>query len=370
MQVYFIEGGQEKARDSVSRRDPFLPVVQSSLAGSFLRCAAKASLMLVSLGVASLSHAADSGSKSAPATGSAAGSVTGTKAGWTAEFREATQAYEKLLMKHVAAQGEVDYQGFERDQAKLKSYLSQFETLDLSKADDDSKKAALINFYNAGMIINILRYAKAEKIPVSSKAFTQIKVNDIRVPGGNIWNGSYTFALAGTQATLDDIEHGYVRADKKVKIKAFQVKVLDARIHAAVNCAAMSCPRLRREAYTPENIDSLLQENMIEYMSSDFYFRKKTEDTLIGNSIVEWYRKDFDKAAEAQPKVYPTKGHYLASFVSDKSKNAVWKRKMLIDKYAGLGLFGSVLGASGLDFVYDWTINDQRNASLRKYDRF
>ena len=55
------------------------------------------------------------------------------------------------------------------------------------------------------------------------------------------------FNLGGSVYSLDDIEHGIIRPTFK-----------DPRIHSAVNCASISCPDLRKEAYEESSLDFAL----------------------------------------------------------------------------------------------------------------
>ncbi|MEZ4743280.1 MAG: hypothetical protein R3B45_12685 [Bdellovibrionota bacterium] len=43
-----------------------------------------------------------------------------------------------------------------------------------------------------------------------------MKINDIKIPGGNIWNGEYQINMAGYKVTLDQIEHGLIRGESSV----------------------------------------------------------------------------------------------------------------------------------------------------------
>ena len=165
--------------------------------------------------------------------------------------------WDALLQKHVRKSGGVDYQGLKMDQAALTAFVDAHAGFDPKPLSDSAKKAVYINLYNAGMVLNLLRHATAEKLDVNSPAFTALKINDIKVPGGNIWNGDYKLPIADQKLTLDQIEHGLIRgADAKGPLDALKVSKLDPRIHAAVNCAALSCPRVRERAYREENIDS------------------------------------------------------------------------------------------------------------------
>jgi hypothetical protein len=69
----------------------------------------------------------------------------------------------------------------------------------------------------------------------------------------------------------------------------------DPRIHAALVCAARSCPPLRREAYVAERLDKQLDDNVREWLAdsslNQFY---PSQGKAKVSPIFKWYRKDFD----------------------------------------------------------------------------
>jgi len=272
-------------------------------------------------------------------------------------LKSATDGWNTLLQKHVRPNGGVDYQGFAKDLPALTAFIKAHATLDLKGADDNTKKATYINLYNATMIYNLLKYAQAEHIDVASAKFPAIEINDIKVPGGNIWNGDYKVELAGQSVSLDEIEHGLIRGQATGALAPLKVQVLDPRIHAAVNCAAMSCPRLREIAYRPETVDHMLDENIRAFVSNEAQFHKVDDGTLKANSIVYWYYDDFDTVGK---KTGHGAGDYLAQFVSPQSKDHAWKVRHLQTNFNDRSKIALKL-SSAFDFTYDWRVNDVRN---------
>lgn len=271
----------------------------------------------------------------------------------------ATQDWNTLLTKHVRRNGGVDYRGLKGDQSALNAFIKAYASLDLSAADDRTKKAAYINLYNATMMHNLLRYAQEHQIDVGTPAFLALEIKELRIPGGNIWNGEYTVTLAGQQVTLDDIEHRLLRgkADEG-PLASLKVKTLDPRVHSAVNCAALSCPRVRELAYTPGTVDTMLNENMQEWLSDDRQFHKANDDKLRANSIVFWYYDDFDGAGKAAGQ--GGAGDWLAPFIGKGAPDAEWKVKHLKAHFNNRSQLSLKL-SSAFEFVYDWHVNDVRN---------
>ena len=69
----------------------------------------------------------------------------------------------------------------------------------------------------------------------------------------------------------------------------------DPRIHAALVCAARSCPPLRREAYVAERVDEQLDDNVREWLADPFLNRfYPAEGRAEITPFFTWYGKDFD----------------------------------------------------------------------------
>ncbi|MFK7872579.1 MAG: DUF547 domain-containing protein [Oligoflexales bacterium] len=275
-----------------------------------------------------------------------------------------TELWNEIVEKYVDQEGGVNYIGLSKEK-KLNSFIKSYQNLradEIKSWTNTQKTAFYINLYNATMMANLLRFAHEKKIPVASSQFIHLKINDIEVPGGNIWDGDYKVDIAGLKINLDGIEHGLIRgADIPDGFSGFEVSKLDPRIHSAVNCAAISCPRVREIAYTPTNINQMLNENMKEFLESDDQFRMIDNNTMYANSIVFWYYADFDKQK-------PGAGTYLSQFLTvDKTKpksTNYLKKKHFEENFNDTSRFVLKLSSS-FDFDYNWAINDQRNKNLR-----
>lgn len=152
------------------------------------------------------------------------------------------QAWDRLLKKHVNAQGLVNYRGFKADEKAFNQYLDLLsKNPPAASASKAEQMAYWINAYNAYTIRLVL-----DHYPVSS-------IKDIRPkaqtpPASTPWAGKF-FRIGGQVMSLDDIEHGILR-------KKFD----DPRVHFPLVCAARFCPRLRNEAYTATFLDEQLDD--------------------------------------------------------------------------------------------------------------
>jgi len=272
--------------------------------------------------------------------------------------------WNSLLSRFVKGDGGVDYAGLNEHFSTLEKHVVAYGTMDPTALDDQSRKAAYINLYNAGMMYNVLKYTRAKGLIPGSDAFRGLQINAIRVDGGNIWNGDYRLPLGGKILNLDEIEHGLLRRQGNKTLTKWMVAALDPRIHAAVNCAAMSCPRVRETAYTADNVDKMLDENFYDYLSNSHQFKKAGDAKMHANSIVFWYYDDFDSHAKESLRLSGA-GDYLSRFVRADAPDAAWKIEHLKKNFNNRSKLALKL-SSAFAFEYDWRINDMTNVKNSK----
>lgn len=73
----------------------------------------------------------------------------------------------------------------------------------------------------------------------------------------------------------------------------------DARLHACIVCASISCPNLRAEAFRANTVDKQMDDQMRDMLKNPlkgFSLNRQT-DALSLSNIFNWYAKDFAKAA-------------------------------------------------------------------------
>ncbi len=182
--------------------------------------------------------------------------------------------WNSLLQKHVSDAGWVDYKGFIRDSAQLNNYL---ELLSQNHPDpktwtDKERLAYWINAYNAFTVKLITKHYPVESI------------KDIKsgIPFVNtVWDIKF-INIQGQNYDLNNIEHGILRP-----------KFNEARIHFAVNCASVSCPKLMNWAYSAEQLDRQLDQAAREFIN-DPSRNVIEKDELQLSKIFKWYGGDFD----------------------------------------------------------------------------
>ncbi len=171
--------------------------------------------------------------------------------------------WDELLKKHVTNNGDVNYKAFVKDKKNLEKYLGYLSQNPAQKSWPVSEQFAYyINLYNAGTTLLIV-----QNYPVAS-------IKDIKRP----WHQK--FIMVGDKTvSLNTIEHGILR------------KMNDPRIHFAINCASISCPRLLNEAFTSEKLETQLQKLTAEFINSDK--NKIAENKVELSKIFDWFKKDF-----------------------------------------------------------------------------
>ena len=226
-------------------------------------------------------------------------------------------AFDALLRKYVDADGFVAYgawQASATDRATLQSYL-----VDLSRASRErpsSRAGQLvfwINAYNALTLEGILQV-----YPTSS-----IRKHTSKTVGYNIWE-DLPLLVGGRPVSLEAMEHRILRP------------LGEPRIHFAIVCASVACPRLRNEAYTAERLDEQLAANARDFFSRGQNLQIDTaRRTLHLSAILDWFGSDFGSTQSERLRALEP---YLPSAA-----------QQLIDN-----------GSVRIQFLdYDWSLNDQ-----------
>lgn len=184
--------------------------------------------------------------------------------------------WDALLKKYVSDAGVVDYGGFKKDEILLDTYLNKLsESSPSAKWSQKESLAYLINAYNAFTIKLILDHIE-EDIKSIKDIGSKIMIPFVNSP----WDIRF-ININGKKMDLNNIEHGIIR--KKYK---------EPRIHFALVCAAVSCPRLRNEAFVANKLDQQLDEQAVSFLN-DPVKNKIDGDKVSLSKIFKWYGGDF-----------------------------------------------------------------------------
>jgi hypothetical protein len=176
-------------------------------------------------------------------------------------------AWDVLLKEFVGPDHLVDYTRLKASGlVRLDAYLSALAPPWPAEWTPAHRKAASINAYNALTMRWVAAHYPIESIWRTKRPFREQR-----------------HKLDGRSVSLEDIETELRNTG-------------DVRIHAALVCAARSCPPLRREAYVPHWLESQLEENTRAWLENP---KLNSFDPATGRAeiskIFDWYKGDFAK---------------------------------------------------------------------------
>lgn len=187
------------------------------------------------------------------------------------------QAFDQLLQKYVDKDGLVNYKGINTEKQKLKSYLAMLEkNPPKDNWSEDEQLAYWINAYNAFTISLILEHHPINSIKDIGAI---VKIPFVNTP----WDIKFIH-IGNNTYDLNNIEHGIIRK-----------KFNEPRIHFALVCAAISCPKLQNQAYLPNKIDEQLTNAAKDFLAdpSKNEFISPTKARV--SKLFDWYGGDFKK---------------------------------------------------------------------------
>lgn len=186
--------------------------------------------------------------------------------------------YDELLAAHVAPVERegirfhgVDYAAWARD-PRYPQLLAQIESLPLESLQSEADKLAFyINVYNVYAIRMVIDHLPLSSIRDAGSLFSPVW----KKPVGS---------LGGRTVTLDEIEHQILRP------------MGEPRIHFAIVCASLSCPDLRREAFTAARLETQLQEQTLGFLNHADKGLQLDGTRVRVSQIFDWFEEDFDGA--------------------------------------------------------------------------
>ena len=172
--------------------------------------------------------------------------------------------WNDMLQSYVNNEGKVNYKRIKADEKKLEIYL---DTLSQNTPQESWKKAEKlaywINAYNAFTIKLII-----DNYPIKS-------IKDIKQP----WDKKF-IDIDGELTSLNQIEHDILR------------KMNEPRIHFAIVCASVSCPKLQNTAFEPSKIEEQLTNATKEFLA-DSSKNNISQESIKISKIFDWFSKDF-----------------------------------------------------------------------------
>lgn len=186
---------------------------------------------------------------------------------------EAWQAeWTRVLERHVDAEGRVDFSGLASDRSGLEEVVKFVAAVDPVVApalfpNAAAQLAYYIDAYNALAMYGVLDAGVPERFGWLGRArFFYLR----------------KFVIGGRSTSLYSLESEVIRP------------MGDPRVHFALNCMSVSCPRLPRKAFTADRLDSELDAAAREFVGEDRNVRLNRETrTVTLSAIFDFYTKDF-----------------------------------------------------------------------------
>jgi len=222
-------------------------------------------------------------------------------------------AWQRFLDRYVVAEGlqtRVRYAAVSsEDRQLLDDYLVSMATVDPEQLSDNDAFAYWVNVYNALTVRVVLDHPGKDTIREMGGSWFR--------PGP--WRQPL-IEVNGQTLSLDDIEHGILRADWA-----------DHRIHFVVNCASVGCPNLSPQAYLGHNLEERLNAAEHAFLADSRAISIAEDGTVVLSTLFDWYEGDFAPNQDALL-------DYLAK-----------RRRDLADQLSADG--------TRVDYQYDWRLN-------------
>ena len=227
-----------------------------------------------------------------------------------AQAADPYEQWEKVLTRFVNELGEVDFRALARERGDLDGFLAIIARASPRSQPDlfatrESQLAYYLNAYNALAMFNVIDTG----FPGRLSGLFKIKFFGFR-----------KFTVGGERLTLYALENDVIRP------------LGDARVHFALNCMAVGCPRLPRTAFRAETLDAQLDAEARRFFGEQRNLHVDLErQTVNVSELLKFYAEDFLARA-------PTLNAYINLFA----------QAQVPDHY-------------GVVFIdYDWTVNDEQ----------
>lgn len=228
--------------------------------------------------------------------------------------------WDQLLARYYDPVRGMDYRDLGAKDGKTLAALRQrLAAVDAAALAPPERLAYWINVYNVNVVSTVVdHYPVASIRDISTDWVTRL----------NVFKKD-TVPIKGGMTSLDDIENVRLR-------QAFK----DPRIHFAINCAALSCPPIRTEAFTGARVAEQLDDQARRFLNDP---RRGAQIEVQASGIVlhvtkvmDWFADDFKSWGGGQ-----------VAFI---------RKYLPADKQRQID---AAKGNVKLDFYsYDWSLND------------
>ncbi|ESA36787.1 putative conserved secreted protein [Leptolyngbya sp. Heron Island J] len=233
--------------------------------------------------------------------------------------------YDDVLSTYVDDSGWVNYADLQASRQQLDTFNNGLASVDdatLGGWSEEEQIAFWINAYNSLTLKSII-----DQTPIKPS------IKDIT----GVWR-LRKHPINETEKTLNNIEHDVLRVDFD-----------EPRLHAAIVCAAISCPPLRNEAFNGENLDAQLDEQVVQWLARpDGLKIDKEAGEVKVSKIFSWFGGDWIPSYGVESGFTGSKEeqavlNFISEYVSEEDR-----------AYLEAGEYKLSY------FNYDWSLNDQK----------
>ena len=225
---------------------------------------------------------------------------------------DAGARWSRVLERFVNDRGQVDFMGMAEEPADLSGYVDYIARVSPASAPEwfpsqEARLAYYINAYNALAMFNVVRSG----IPASLAGLTKFRF---------FWLSE--FPIGGESMSLYSLENRIIRP------------MGDERVHFALNCMSVGCPRLPREPFSAARLGEQLDREARRFFGEARNLQIDNKHAIAHVSeILKFYTEDFLRKS-------PSLIAYIDRYAPEK----------VPDGYA-------------VTFIeYDWTVNGQRRS--------
>mgnify|MGYP002849127391 CR=1 FL=1 len=243
---------------------------------------------------------------------------------------------DRVLVTHVNEDGRVDYAALKAAPGDLDAYYLQLSRYSPDSHPDlfpsrEARLAYWINAYNAAILKVVISH-----YPIAGVADVMPPAILFFMPEKSGFFLLQRVVFGGDATSLYSLENDLIRA-----------RFAEPRIHFALNCASIGCPRLPRRAFTAANLDAELDRETRRFLAEARNLRvDSTARRIYLSPLFDWYENDYlDWLAEQSGGGPVGLLDYIALYAPEGTRLADGE------------------GPYQVEFLdYDWGLNDQAAA--------
>jgi len=203
---------------------------------------------------------------------SACSTMTKVESTQNLSAEQAQKAWADVLAKYVDSDGYIDFYVLEKNILNLQNYVGYIQAHGPKSQPEEfntpeKKLAYYINSYNALSMYNVIDSHQTK----SNSGFAKVKFFFLK-----------KFEIDGEKMSLLSYENDIIR------------KVGEPRIHFALNCMSVGCPRLPATPFDSKNLEKQLQDGAIEFFNNPKQmYIDDAKQTVYLSEILKFYSEDF-----------------------------------------------------------------------------